>query len=124
MPVPGGGVPLESTPPPNALKHPPVCGSVLLTANIFCKAVNRSLQVLELIQDHIYGASLAGAGGGGFLVLFTKQPNMKDQLQVCACAALARPCHPCGSVWLCVWLCVCGCVYVCVCVCVRVCCRT
>ena len=38
-------------------------------------------QMIASFQDDIYGASLAGAGGGGFLILLTKEPNVIEILQ-------------------------------------------
>ncbi|XP_026570118.1 L-fucose kinase isoform X1 [Pseudonaja textilis] len=32
-------------------------------------------QIMEVLQPHVYGQSLAGAGGGGFLCLVTKEPR-------------------------------------------------
>ena len=32
-------------------------------------------QMMSALQPHIYGVSLAGAGGGGFMYVLTKQPN-------------------------------------------------
>ncbi|KAM3829017.1 L-fucose kinase isoform 2-T2 [Vipera latastei] len=38
-------------------------------------------QVMEMLQPHVYGQSLAGAGGGGFLYLVTKEPRNRVPLQ-------------------------------------------
>lgn len=38
-------------------------------------------KMIASFQKHIYGASLAGAGGGGFLALITKEPNSMDALE-------------------------------------------
>ena len=38
-------------------------------------------QMIASFQDDIYGASLAGAGGGGFLAILTKEPNVMEMLQ-------------------------------------------
>lgn len=37
--------------------------------------------MMEALQPHVYGQSLAGAGGGGFLYVLTKQPRMQKALQ-------------------------------------------
>lgn len=37
--------------------------------------------ILSLINPHIAGLSLAGAGGGGFICLLTKQPGMIDTIR-------------------------------------------
>ncbi|XP_032086652.1 L-fucose kinase [Thamnophis elegans] len=38
-------------------------------------------QIMEVLQPHVYGQSLAGAGGGGFLFLVTKEPRNRVALQ-------------------------------------------
>lgn len=38
-------------------------------------------QMLQLFGPHIHGASLAGAGGGGFLLCVTREPNAQGLLQ-------------------------------------------
>jgi len=38
-------------------------------------------EMIFALSDMIYGASLAGAGGGGFLILLTKKPNAIDSLR-------------------------------------------
>lgn len=38
-------------------------------------------QIMEVLQPHVYGQSLAGAGGGGFLCLLTKEPRNRVALQ-------------------------------------------
>ncbi|XP_060537497.1 L-fucose kinase isoform X6 [Pantherophis guttatus] len=38
-------------------------------------------QIMEVLQPHVYGQSLAGAGGGGFLCLVTKEPRNRVALQ-------------------------------------------
>ncbi|KAL7978778.1 hypothetical protein Chor_013267 [Crotalus horridus] len=38
-------------------------------------------QIMEMLQPHVYGQSLAGAGGGGFLCLVTKEPRNRVALQ-------------------------------------------
>ncbi|XP_015275297.1 PREDICTED: L-fucose kinase [Gekko japonicus] len=38
-------------------------------------------RMMEALQPHVYGQSLAGAGGGGFLYVLTKQPRMHKALQ-------------------------------------------
>ncbi|HXI15977.1 MAG TPA: hypothetical protein VNM48_06370, partial [Chloroflexota bacterium] len=35
-------------------------------------------RLFSAMAPHIYGAKLAGAGGGGFLVAVTRQPNARD----------------------------------------------
>nr|XP_056718645.1 L-fucose kinase [Euleptes europaea] len=37
--------------------------------------------MMEALQPHVYGQSLAGAGGGGFLYVLTRQPRMQEALQ-------------------------------------------
>ena len=38
-------------------------------------------KMLGLVREHIYGASLTGAGGGGFLCLVTKLPNARATIE-------------------------------------------
>ncbi|XP_053304582.1 L-fucose kinase [Spea bombifrons] len=38
-------------------------------------------RIMDLLEPYVYGQSLAGAGGGGFLYILTKQPDQKDVLQ-------------------------------------------
>ncbi|XP_077165835.1 L-fucose kinase isoform X3 [Paroedura picta] len=38
-------------------------------------------RMMEALQPHVFGQSLAGAGGGGFLYVLTKQPRMQEALQ-------------------------------------------
>ena len=38
-------------------------------------------EMIDALSDMIHGASLAGAGGGGFLILLTKEPNATDLLK-------------------------------------------
>ncbi|XP_078527713.1 L-fucose kinase isoform X2 [Lissotriton helveticus] len=38
-------------------------------------------RMMDALRPHVYGQSLAGAGGGGFLYLLTKEPNPKEKLQ-------------------------------------------
>nr|XP_014347917.1 PREDICTED: L-fucose kinase [Latimeria chalumnae] len=42
------------------------------------QAVRRMMRAL---QPHVYGQSLAGAGGGGFLYLLTRKPRQKEAIQ-------------------------------------------
>lgn len=42
------------------------------------RAVRRLMAVLA---PHVHGQSLAGAGGGGFLYLLTKEPRQKEALE-------------------------------------------
>uniref|UniRef100_A0A7M4E1V4 Fucose kinase n=1 Tax=Crocodylus porosus TaxID=8502 RepID=A0A7M4E1V4_CROPO len=37
--------------------------------------------MMEALQPYVYGQSLAGAGGGGFLCVLTKEPRQKEALQ-------------------------------------------
>ncbi|XP_054856789.1 L-fucose kinase isoform X2 [Eublepharis macularius] len=37
--------------------------------------------MMEALEPHVYGQCLAGAGGGGFLCVLTKQPRMQEVLQ-------------------------------------------
>ncbi|XP_074864421.1 L-fucose kinase [Carettochelys insculpta] len=38
-------------------------------------------RMMGALQPHVYGQSLAGAGGGGFLFVLTKEPNQKAAIQ-------------------------------------------
>lgn len=38
-------------------------------------------RMMDALQPHVYGQSLAGAGGGGFLCVLTKQPCQQDAIQ-------------------------------------------
>ncbi|XP_075694364.1 LOW QUALITY PROTEIN: L-fucose kinase [Rhinoderma darwinii] len=38
-------------------------------------------RIMDTLEPHVYGQSLAGAGGGGFLYILTKEPNQKDLLR-------------------------------------------
>ncbi|XP_044843401.1 L-fucose kinase isoform X2 [Mauremys mutica] len=38
-------------------------------------------RMMDALQPYVYGQSLAGAGGGGFLYILTKEPSQKDFLQ-------------------------------------------
>ncbi|XP_048402241.1 L-fucose kinase [Stegostoma tigrinum] len=38
-------------------------------------------QIMAVLQPHVYGQSLAGAGGGGFLYLLTKEPQQKQAIE-------------------------------------------
>ena len=38
-------------------------------------------EVMEAIDPLVLGQTLTGAGGGGFLVLITKEPNMADKVK-------------------------------------------
>ena len=38
-------------------------------------------EVMEAIDPLVLGQTLTGAGGGGFLVLITKEPNMADKIK-------------------------------------------
>ncbi|XP_056381408.1 L-fucose kinase isoform X2 [Hyla sarda] len=38
-------------------------------------------RIMDKLEPHVYGQSLAGAGGGGYLYILTKEPNQKDFLQ-------------------------------------------
>ncbi|XP_004600934.2 L-fucose kinase isoform X1 [Sorex araneus] len=42
------------------------------------RAVRR---LMDVLAPHVHGQSLAGAGGGGFLYLLTKEPRQKDALE-------------------------------------------
>ncbi|XP_030437400.1 L-fucose kinase isoform X1 [Gopherus evgoodei] len=37
--------------------------------------------MMDALQPYVYGQSLAGAGGGGFLYILTKEPSQKDFIQ-------------------------------------------
>ncbi|XP_043351119.1 L-fucose kinase isoform X3 [Dermochelys coriacea] len=37
--------------------------------------------MMDALQPYVYGQSLAGAGGGGFLYILTKEPSQKDVIQ-------------------------------------------
>ncbi|XP_047135189.1 L-fucose kinase isoform X1 [Hydra vulgaris] len=37
--------------------------------------------IMDVLQPYVYGQSLAGAGGGGFLYLITKEENMLDKVR-------------------------------------------
>ncbi|XP_062997600.1 L-fucose kinase isoform X2 [Elgaria multicarinata webbii] len=38
-------------------------------------------RMMEVLQPYVHGQSLAGAGGGGFLYILTKEPRKKEALQ-------------------------------------------
>ncbi|XP_053905065.1 L-fucose kinase isoform X1 [Malaclemys terrapin pileata] len=38
-------------------------------------------RMMDALQPYVYGQSLAGAGGGGFLYILTKEPTQKDFIQ-------------------------------------------
>ncbi|XP_044126407.1 L-fucose kinase [Bufo gargarizans] len=38
-------------------------------------------RIMDLLEPHVHGQSLAGAGGGGFLYILTKEPNQRAILQ-------------------------------------------
>ncbi|XP_069822471.1 L-fucose kinase isoform X2 [Dendropsophus ebraccatus] len=38
-------------------------------------------KIMDTLEPHVYGQSLAGAGGGGYLYILTKEPNQRDILQ-------------------------------------------
>jgi len=38
-------------------------------------------KMMEALKPHALGMSLAGAGGGGFMYLLTKQPGMIDNVK-------------------------------------------
>ena len=42
--------------------------------------------MMEALEPHVYGQALAGAGGGGFMYLLTKEPNALENIK----AALAQ----------------------------------
>ncbi|XP_075045508.1 LOW QUALITY PROTEIN: L-fucose kinase [Mixophyes fleayi] len=38
-------------------------------------------RIMDTLEPHVYGQSLAGAGGGGFLYILTKEPEQRDVIQ-------------------------------------------
>lgn len=38
-------------------------------------------QMMDVLAPYVHGQSLAGAGGGGFLYLLTKEPRQKEVLE-------------------------------------------
>ena len=38
-------------------------------------------RMMDVLAPHVHGQSLAGAGGGGFLYLLTKEPRQKEALE-------------------------------------------
>ncbi|XP_072135383.1 L-fucose kinase isoform X1 [Mobula birostris] len=38
-------------------------------------------EMMTILQPHVYGQSLAGAGGGGFLYLLTRKPRQKEAIK-------------------------------------------
>lgn len=81
---PGSGRPLPSVPSPGSL---PLLGQCLtsyweqkklMAPGCEPLAVRRMMDVLA---PHVHGQSLAGAGGGGFLYLLTKEPRQKEALE-------------------------------------------
>ncbi|KAM4721903.1 L-fucose kinase [Rhinophrynus dorsalis] len=38
-------------------------------------------RIMDALEPYVYGQSLAGAGGGGFLYILTKEPDQRDILQ-------------------------------------------
>lgn len=80
----GSGRPLLSAPSPGNL---PLLGQCLtsyweqkklMAPGCEPLAVRRMMDVLA---PHVHGQSLAGAGGGGFLYLLTKEPRQKEALE-------------------------------------------
>lgn len=49
-------------------------------------------RMMDVLAPHVHGQSLAGAGGGGFLYLLTKEPRQKEALE----AVLAKTEVWCG----------------------------
>jgi fucokinase len=46
--------------------------------------------MMDVIEDDVYGQSLAGAGGGGFAYVISKQPHQSDVLEAKIRAALGE----------------------------------
>ena len=46
--------------------------------------------MMDVIEDDVFGQSLAGAGGGGFAYVISKQPNQSDVLEAKVRAALGE----------------------------------
>lgn len=45
-----------------------------------CEPVSVAL-MMEALAPHVYSCCMAGAGGGGFLYILTKQPNQRQLVQ-------------------------------------------
>lgn len=56
-------------------------------------------RMMDVLAPYAYGQSLAGAGGGGFLYLLTKEPRQKEALE----AVLAKA-EVCAAVRVGSWL--------------------
>lgn len=81
----GSGTPFPSLPPtPGSLPLLGQCLTLyweqkkLMAPGCEPLAVRRMMDVLA---PHVHGQSLAGAGGGGFLYLLTKEPKQKEALE-------------------------------------------
>ena len=37
--------------------------------------------LMKILEPHVHGMSLCGAGGGGFMVMITKQPKALEMIQ-------------------------------------------
>lgn len=56
-------------------------------------------RMMDVLAPYVYGQSLAGAGGGGFLYLLTKEPRQKEALEAVLAKAEVRVTIRVGS-WL------------------------
>lgn len=56
-------------------------------------------RMMDVLAPYAYGQSLAGAGGGGFLYLLTKEPRQKETLE----AVLAKA-EVCAGIMVGSWL--------------------
>jgi fucokinase len=39
------------------------------------------IELAKILEPHVYGLAMAGAGGGGFLYAITKEPDSKSKIQ-------------------------------------------
>ena len=57
------------------------CGSSRVLSSSAGTEPDAIREVMEALDPLVLGQTLTGAGGGGFLVLLTKEPNMADKVK-------------------------------------------
>jgi fucokinase len=55
--------------------------------------------MMDVLAPYVHGQSLAGAGGGGFLYLLTKEPRQKEALEAVLAKTEVRDGAGVGSWW-------------------------